>query len=98
MKEPRKEWWTTDCPGIADTTETRDDSMFKESSEEELALSSSGADLWGAFAVYGFVDPASCVWFVKLYESTGWLYKGKLSADMEQLRETCGSSRKAWNF
>lgn len=94
LKEPRKGWWTIDFPGIADTTETRDDTIFKEPSEEELAFSSSGADLWGAFAVYGFVDPASCVWFVKLCESTGWLNKGKLSADMEQLRETCGGSRK----
>lgn len=45
LKEPRKESWMVDFPGIADTTDTRDDSMSKESSEEELIFPSSGADL-----------------------------------------------------
>lgn len=42
LTEPRKEWWTIDFSGIADTTETRDDTIFKESSEEELAFSTLG--------------------------------------------------------
>lgn len=42
LKDPRKEWWTIDFLGIADTTETRDDIIFKESSEEELACSTLG--------------------------------------------------------
>lgn len=47
----------------------------------------------GDFAVYGFVDPESCIWFVNLYKNTGWLYKGKLSADMKLLRGAWGGSR-----
>lgn len=71
--------------------------MSKESSEEELAFSSSGPNLWGVFPVYGFVDPANCVWFVKLCGSSGWLYKGKLSAGMKQPRGTWEGSRKLWH-
>lgn len=95
--ESLREPWTVEIPGIVDTTKIGDDSMSKGLSEEELAFSSFGADLWGEFAVYGFVDPASFVWFVKLYETYGWLYKGKLSADMKQLRGTWGGSRKLWH-
>lgn len=51
LKEPRRESWTVDFPGVADTTETRDDSMSEKSSDKELAFPSSGADLWGEFAV-----------------------------------------------
>lgn len=96
-KASRSGFWTLDFPGIADTTEAHDDTMSKGSSEEELAFSSSGADSSGGFVVHGFVDPASFVWFVKLYEKHGWLYKGKLSADMKQLRGTWGGSRKLWH-
>lgn len=96
LKEPRRESWTVEFPEIADTTEIRDDTMPEKLIDRELEFPSSGADLWGEFAVYGFVDPASCIWFVNLYENISWLYKGKLSADMKQLRGTWGGSRKLW--
>lgn len=93
----RKDPWTIDLPEIAGTAETHDDAISKGSSEEYLAFSSSGADIPGDFALHGFVDPAGCVWFVKLYESLGWLYKGRLSDDMKQMKGTWGANRKLWH-
>lgn len=49
LKEPRRESWTVDFHGIADTTEIRDNTMSEKSSDKELAFSSSEADLWGEF-------------------------------------------------
>ncbi|KAJ4416169.1 hypothetical protein N0V82_006929 [Gnomoniopsis sp. IMI 355080] len=62
----------------------------------ELDFSSSGDDTTGSFELHGFVDPKGIIWFVKLYEDRGWLYKGSMSADMNTIKGTWGGNRKLW--
>ncbi|KAK4139187.1 uncharacterized protein C8A04DRAFT_40914 [Dichotomopilus funicola] len=49
-----------------------------------------GKDRVGPFYLQGFVDFVGAVWFVKLYQRRGWLYRG------EVLKGTRGSNRKRW--
>ena len=74
---------------------------------EPSTFSSDGKDAIGAFQIHGFVDPIGVVWFVKLYEEVGWLYRGQLgegvsggSVERERgdlvLKGTWGSNRKLW--
>jgi hypothetical protein len=81
----------------AKTTNIYDNGNPKVLDEEALTFSTSGTDEWGDFGLNGFVDQLSYVWFVKLYESQGWLYKGKLSDDMKELRGTWGGNRRLWH-
>jgi len=50
----------------------------------------------GKFQIHGFVDPIGTVWFVKLYESHGWLYKGQVDLEKKTLKGTWGTNRKLW--
>lgn len=50
----------------------------------------------GKFQYYGFTDEKNVVWFVKLYEHHGWLYRGQLDPQFQTLRETWGVNRKLW--
>ncbi|KXX83299.1 Ankyrin repeat and KH domain-containing protein 1 [Madurella mycetomatis] len=45
---------------------------------------------------HGFVDLIGIVWFVKLYERHGWLYRGQPDAEKKTLRGTWGNNRKLW--
>ncbi|KAI0532789.1 ankyrin repeat and SOCS box protein 7 [Xylaria digitata] len=47
----------------------------------------------GTFHFYGFVDSIGVIWFVKLYRSLGWLYRGKLNVTDGTIRGTWGSNR-----
>jgi hypothetical protein len=55
-----------------------------------------GEDEVGPFHIYGFVDPIGTVWFVKLYQRQGWLYRGEVDAIRGVLKGTWGSNRKLW--
>jgi ankyrin repeat protein len=55
-----------------------------------------GEDVVGRFHFHGFVDAIGTVWFVKLYQHHGWLYRGQLDAEKGVLRGTWGSNRKLW--
>ncbi|KAI7919212.1 ankyrin repeat and SOCS box protein 7 [Pyricularia oryzae] len=65
-------------------------------SAEGFAFSGDGSDVVGPFKYHGFVDPLGFVWWVKMYEELGWLYKGRLSGDGTVLKGTWGSNRKLW--
>ncbi|KAI6264324.1 hypothetical protein MCOR26_011430 [Pyricularia oryzae] len=65
-------------------------------SAEGFAFSGEGGDVVGPFKYHGFVDPLGFVWWVKMYEELGWLYKGRLSGDGTVLKGTWGSNRKLW--
>jgi ankyrin repeat protein len=60
------------------------------------AFFSSGEDLVGPFQFHGFVDQLGTVWFVKLYEKFGWLYRGVLDSETQMMKGTWGSNRKLW--
>ncbi|KAI0200247.1 ankyrin repeat and SOCS box protein 7 [Astrocystis sublimbata] len=51
----------------------------------------------GTFHFYGFVDPVGIIWWVKLYRTLGWLYRGKLDAATGTIRGTWGSNRSLWH-
>jgi hypothetical protein len=55
-----------------------------------------GEDEVGPFHIYGFVDPIGTVWFVKLYQRQGWLYRGEVDTIRGVLKGTWGSNRKLW--
>ncbi|KAK3357803.1 ankyrin repeat and SOCS box protein 7 [Lasiosphaeria hispida] len=55
-----------------------------------------GEDVVGPFEFHGFVDPIGTVWFVKLYQHHGWLYRGQVDAEKGVLKGTWGSNRKLW--
>ncbi|KAI0394039.1 ankyrin repeat and SOCS box protein 7 [Xylariaceae sp. FL0594] len=54
-------------------------------------------DTVGEFHFYGFVDPVGVIWFVKLYQDSGWLYRGKLDAAKGVIKGTWGSNRHLWH-
>lgn len=96
-RESQKEPWAVSFPEISKTGNVHDCTKPNVLTEEKLTFSSSGTDEEvGDFALNGFVDSLGLVWFVKLYERHGWLYKGQLSADMKQMRGTWGGNRKLW--
>lgn len=96
-EKSRKDAWTLDLPPSSASACGGDGVPKGLLDVEGLTFDSSGADLEGDFTIHGFVDPAGCIWFVKLYATCGWLYKGKLSADMKQMRGTWGTNRKLWH-
>ncbi|KAI0418427.1 hypothetical protein F5X98DRAFT_118990 [Xylaria grammica] len=51
----------------------------------------------GTFHFYGFVDSIGVIWFVYLYSSLGWLYRGKLDVTGRTFRGTWGSNRSLWH-
>ncbi|GAB1316489.1 hypothetical protein MFIFM68171_06699 [Madurella fahalii] len=53
-------------------------------------FSSESEDAVGKFQFHGFVDPIGTVWFVKLYERHGWLYRGQLDAEKMTLKGDLG--------
>ncbi|KAK3291787.1 ankyrin repeat and SOCS box protein 7 [Chaetomium fimeti] len=55
-----------------------------------------GEDIVGPFDFHGFVDPIGTVWFVKLYQHHGWLYRGQVDVKKAVLKGTWGSNRKLW--
>jgi ankyrin repeat protein len=55
-----------------------------------------GEDVTGPFHAYGFVDPLGTVWFVKLYQRHGWLYRGQVDEKSGMFKGTWGSNRKLW--
>lgn len=59
-------------------------------------FASENEDIVGPFQFHGFVDPIGTVWFVKLYKSHGWLYRGQVNPDKGTLKGTWGSNRKLW--
>jgi hypothetical protein len=59
-------------------------------------FSMGGEDLFGPFHIYGFVDPIGTVWFVKLYQRQGWLYRGEVDPVRGVVKGTWGSNRKLW--
>jgi hypothetical protein len=59
-------------------------------------FSMGGEDEVGPFHIYGFVDPIGTVWFVKLYQRQGWLYRGEVDTIRGVLKGTWGSNRKLW--
>jgi hypothetical protein len=59
-------------------------------------FSNKGEDTVGPFHFHGFVDPAGIVWFVKLYEKLGWLYRGQVQPDKGVFKGTWGLNRKLW--
>ncbi len=59
-------------------------------------FSSEDEDVVGKFQFLGFVDPIGIIWFVKLYQRHGWLYRGQLDTDRQTLKGTWGSNRKLW--
>lgn len=63
---------------------------------DDCAFSNEGADMVGKFLYHGFIDEKNVVWFVKLYETLGWLYRGELDLQLQTLRGTWGSNRKLW--
>lgn len=54
------------------------------------------ADEVGKFQIHGFVDPIGTIWFVKLYERHGWLYKGQVDIEQKTLKGTWGTNRRLW--
>ncbi|KAF7940152.1 uncharacterized protein EAE98_000279 [Botrytis deweyae] len=80
----------------------RIDEFAIEISEPELVLASSTTfeeenyDIAGAFKIMGFVDEKGIVWFVKLYERHGWLYRGQLDESLKTFKGTWGKNRKLW--
>ncbi|KAI1421122.1 ankyrin repeat and SOCS box protein 7 [Xylaria sp. FL1777] len=54
-------------------------------------------DKVGPFHFYGFVDPIGVIWFVKLYRTLGWLYRGKLDAASGIMKGTWGCNRSLWH-
>lgn len=95
--ERQKDTWALNFPERSKTANVHHCIKPNVLTDEELTFSTSGTDEEGDFALNGFVDPLSYVWFVKLYEGHGWLYKGKLSADMREMRGTWGGNRKLWH-
>ncbi|KAI1739257.1 ankyrin repeat and SOCS box protein 7 [Xylaria scruposa] len=67
-----------------------------ESSDLEF-YNSDEEDKIGMFHFYGFVDPIGVIWFVKLYRTLGWLYRGKLDAAAGTIRGTWGCNRSLWH-
>ncbi|KAL9119241.1 MAG: hypothetical protein Q9187_004208, partial [Circinaria calcarea] len=59
-------------------------------------FASENEDIVGPFQFHGFVDPIGTVWFVKLYKSHGWLYRGQVNPDKGILKGMWGSNRKLW--
>lgn len=59
-------------------------------------FSSKNEDTVGEFQFHGFVDRIGTIWFVKLYEKHGWLYRGQLDLDKRTLKGTWGSNKKLW--
>ncbi|KAM0259059.1 hypothetical protein ACHAQJ_003560 [Trichoderma viride] len=59
-------------------------------------FSNEGEDTIGKFQFHGFVDPAGVIWFVKLYEAMGWLYRGQVDSKERVLKGTWGRNRKLW--
>jgi ankyrin repeat protein len=59
-------------------------------------FSNEGEDTVGKFQFHGFVDPAGVIWFVKLYKSMGWLYRGQVDPKELVLKGTWGRNRKLW--
>ncbi|KAF3055258.1 Ankyrin repeat domain-containing protein 50 [Daldinia childiae] len=59
-------------------------------------FSNENRDLWGLFKFHGFVDSSGTVWFIKLYETLGWLYRGRVDPEKGTLKGTWGSNRKLW--
>lgn len=53
-------------------------------------------DVVGKFQYRGFTDAKGVVWFVKLYEHHGWLYRGQLDPQLQTLKGTWGGNRKLW--
>ena len=62
----------------------------------DCTFSNEGEDLIGEFLYHGFIDEKNVVWFVKLYEKLGWLYRGELDSQLQTLKGTWGSNRKLW--
>jgi len=54
-------------------------------------------DTVGKFHFYGFVDPVGVIWFVKLYQKLGWLYRGQLDVANGAIKGTWGSNRHLWH-
>lgn len=52
LKKPRRESWTVEFPGIADTTEIRDDTMPEKSIDRELAFQALGL-------TFGAISPST---------------------------------------
>ncbi|TGO61134.1 hypothetical protein BELL_1172g00010 [Botrytis elliptica] len=80
----------------------RIDEFAIEISEPELVLASSTTfeeenyDIAGAFKIMGFVDEKGIVWFVKLYERHGWLYRGQLDESLKTFKGTWSKNRNLW--
>ncbi|CAF3623619.1 unnamed protein product [Fusarium graminearum] len=64
---------------------------------QNKAFSNQGYDEGGMFKFYGFVDPIGIIWFVKLYERLGWLYRGELNVEKRVIKGKWGSNRKLWH-
>ncbi|KAK1974422.1 hypothetical protein LZ30DRAFT_740511 [Colletotrichum cereale] len=63
------------------------------------AFSDEGADDQGEYRLHGFVDPAGTVWFVKLYEAEGWLFRGDWDSESRAsgwLRGDWGRNSRVW--
>lgn len=91
----RTDPWAADFPGL-DAHQESSNASSVGSFLNELRYSSSGEDSVGQFAFHGFVDPVGVVWFAKLYDRHGWLYKGKLSADRKTMKGVWGGNKKLW--
>ncbi|RYP15969.1 hypothetical protein DL765_005409 [Monosporascus sp. GIB2] len=63
---------------------------------QPYTFSNRGTDEVGPFQFHGFVDSIGTVWFVKLYQAHGWLYRGQIDPHKGSLKGTWGSNRKLW--
>ncbi|CAN9224401.1 unnamed protein product [Alternaria alternata] len=71
-------------------------SVGMDESRPSTFLSELEHDEIGDFQHFGFADQGGSIWFVKLYEKHGWLYRGRLDAEKRVIRGTWGSNRKLW--
>ncbi|KAI0442535.1 ankyrin repeat and SOCS box protein 7 [Xylaria telfairii] len=84
-------------------TSSDDNESAKHQSAESMTTASleffnrDEEDKSGMFHFYGFVDPVGVIWWVKLYDKWGWLYKGKLDTTTRTIRGTWGSNPSLWH-
>lgn len=64
--------------------------------QPSVAFFQENKDLVGHFEFHGFVDSVGTVWFVKLYDRLGWLYRGQLDLEKGTFHGTWGKNRKLW--